>query len=158
MIILPNHPRGFAGGLSSDGPGVSLAGYRLPARGYAPGYRPPARGFAPGYHPAALQAASGYPHLFVESFGPPDHAPLSSGDPGFRPPTRGFAPGYHPAALQAASGRIRPPNTLLFGGLVACALIHPLLMWLPAIWVRWAAPHSLGGSILLTQVGVSHMD
>ena len=39
---------------------------------------------------------------------------------------RGFAPGYRPAALQAASGRIRPPNTLLFGGLVACELIHPL--------------------------------
>ena len=61
------------------------------------------------------------------------------------PGTRGFAPGYRPAALQAAwgapsiravgpvydspgrnPGRGRPPSTLLFGGLVVCALIHPL--------------------------------
>ena len=58
-----------------------------------------AQGFAPGYRPAALQAAPG---TLIRAVGPGDDNP-----------------GQNP-------GRIRPPSTLLFGGLVVCALIHPL--------------------------------
>ena len=57
------------------------------------------RGFAPGYRPPALQAA---PSTLIRAVGPRDDSP-----------------GRNP-------GRIRPPSTLLFGGLVVCALRHPL--------------------------------
>ena len=74
-------------------------GYRPPGRGFAPGYHPAAQGFPLGYRPAALQVAPG---TLIRAVGPGDDSP-----------------GQNP-------GRIRPPSTLLFGGLVVCVLIHPL--------------------------------
>ena len=47
---------------------------------------------------------------------PRGFAPVSSTGPGLRPGLSSGGP----------TGRIRPPNTLLFGGLVVCAPMHPL--------------------------------
>ena len=99
--------------------------------------RPGGRRSTLGWVDLPLRGASGTSHLFVESFAPPPPgvSPRAIIRRPYRPRGGGHPPGIiinNPTIQQlnmplgTSTPRIRPPSTLLFGGLVVCVLIHPL--------------------------------